>query len=95
MGRSPQTTYHLHDTADHVTVIRRHHPLEGESLEVTSAGKCYLIVRLPDTSTLRIARAWTDADGPAVCEERRIATQLTADALRELMTLVDALKLRS
>jgi hypothetical protein len=95
MGQSSQTTYHLRDTLGRVTVIRRHHPLEGRCLEVTSAGKSYLIVRLPDTSTLRIERTWTDADGPPTPTARGVDTPLTAAALRELVAIVDALKRRS
>lgn len=70
---------------------RRHHPLEGQSLEVVRGGKSELVVRHPDSMTMRIPRAWTDADGPPPPREKAAETQLTVDALRELMHLVDVL----
>ena len=40
---------------------------------------------------MRIPRAWTDADGPTPPRNAE-DTQLTVDALRELMHLVDVLE---
>jgi hypothetical protein len=73
-------------------VTHRHHPLEGKQLQVLCGGRSHLTVRLRDSSTMRIERAWTDADGPGVCRERPMATQLTVDAVRDLLALVNALK---
>jgi hypothetical protein len=73
-------------------VTRRHHPLLGEQLEVLVEGRGdHLGVRLPDGSTTRIPRAWTDADGAAESREPAAATVFTVDALRELIELVEAI----
>ncbi len=72
-------------------VVRRHHPLDGRQLEVVSGGKTMLVVRHPDTLTMRILRAWTDADGVTCPPKSEPDTQLTVDALRDLTRLVDAL----
>jgi len=95
-GGSPvQTTYYYRrDTAEHVTVIRRHHPLEGESLEVLKGGQ-HLIVRLRDGSTMRMPRSWTDADGPPTSRPSQLSTVFTIDSLRELIALLQALRLRT
>ena len=57
-----------------------------------SGGQC-LVVRLSDGSRMRVPRHWTDADGGgqgaahAVQEDR----VFTAESLRELTALIDAL----
>jgi hypothetical protein len=95
MGSPVQTTYYYRrDTAEHVTVIRRHHPLEGESLEVLKGGQ-HLIVRLGDGSTMRMPRSWTDADGPTVSRASKPSTLFTIDSLRELIALLEALRRRT
>jgi len=96
VGGSPvQTTYYYRrDTAEHVTVIRRHHPLEGQSLEVLKGGQ-HLIVRLRDGSTMRLLRSWTDADGPDVSQPSQLSTMFTIDSLRELIGLLEALRRRT
>lgn len=45
-------------------MVRRHHPLEGRLLELTQGGPQQVVVRLPDGTTTRIPRGWTDLDGP-------------------------------
>jgi len=94
-GKSVHTAYYYlnSDTAEHVTVIRRHHPLHGQSLEVLKGGQ-HLIVRLRDGSTMRLPRAWTDADGVAGSPSAQLSTVFTIEALRELLGLLDALKRR-
>jgi Family of unknown function (DUF5372) len=80
-----------------VKVTRRHHPLQGRELEVLiQQGKTLLVVRLPDGSTMRIARAWTDADGAAAAapEELSVTCIYTPESLRDLIRLVDALRAR-
>ena len=94
-GSSVQTTYYyLRDTAEHVTVIRRHHPLERQSLEVLKGGK-HLIVRLRDGSTMRLLRSWSDADGPDVSQPSQPSTVFTIDSLRGLIGLLEALRRRT
>ena len=76
-------------------VTRRHHPLRGRELDVLiQQGKTLLVVRLPDGSAMRIPRAWTDADGGGVSEDRLVMSVYTPESLRELITLVDALRAR-
>ncbi|MGH8525741.1 MAG: DUF5372 family protein, partial [Gammaproteobacteria bacterium] len=57
-----QTKYFLSDLPSKITIIRRHHPLRGQELEVLSAGKVWVVVRLGNGSTAKIPRRWTDAD---------------------------------
>ena len=72
-------------------MTRRHHPLEGEELYVVRGGKSEITVRHPDSATMRIPRAWTDADGTTPPTKGKSDTQLTVAALRALMHLVDVL----
>jgi hypothetical protein len=68
----------------------------GEQLEVLVEGRGdHLSVRLPNGSTTRIPRAWTDADGATECREPESMTVFTAEALRELIEIVDALLRRT
>ena len=76
-----------------MTVTRRHHPLEGQQFEVLLAGREHLAIRLKDGSSMRIPRAWTDADGAqARTDPQRTPSALTGVALRELVELLDALR---
>ena len=77
-----------------MAVTRRHHPLEGQRLEVMLAGKEQLAVRLADGTSMRIPRAWTDADGVSPPPPTP-PTALSGDAIRELVALIDALAGRS
>jgi hypothetical protein len=60
-------------------------------LEVVRDGKSQLVVRHPDSVTMRIPRAWTDADGIPPPPRSGPDTQLTLGSLRDLLRLVDAL----
>ena len=91
MGRLSQTKYYLSDCPSTITVIRRHHPLAGQRLEVLSAGKACVVARLADGSSLKLPRRWTDADG-AACTELAGQAQIGVAGLRELLTLVTALR---
>ncbi len=51
-----------------------------------------LTVELQDGSTMRIPRAWTDADGGRVESSPPSAAVFTLGALRDLMGLVQALR---
>ena len=97
MGSSSHTTYHDRLSGpERVTVTRRHHPLEGECLEVYRDGRKTLVVWLADDSRIRIPRSWTDADGIAEPEAFSPPTTVfTIDALRDLIALVDVVKLRA
>jgi hypothetical protein len=75
-----------------VTVTRRHHPLRGQALDVVSRGRTQLVVRLRDGTSMRMPRAWTDVDGAP--PQHTADGIFTADALRALLDLVDALRTR-
>jgi hypothetical protein len=62
-GRLSPTKYYLSDIDAKVTIIRRHHPLQGLELEVLSAGRATVVVRLAGGSAMKLPRRWTDADG--------------------------------
>ena len=73
-----------------MTVTRLHHPLQGQVLDVVNRGRTQIVVRLGDGTSMRLPRAWTDVDG---APSQHIAeTIFTADALRALLDLVDALR---
>jgi hypothetical protein len=74
-----------------VRIIRRHHPLEGIELDVVRGGRSELLVRHPDSLTMRIPRAWTNADAASPAPRAETDIQLTVEALRELIHLVDVL----
>jgi len=90
-GRLSQTKYYLSDFPTNITVIRRHHPLEGQTLELLSVGKAAVVVRLSDGSSMKIARGWTDADG-GPCTALTGHSQLCLGGLRELLNLVKSLR---
>jgi hypothetical protein len=69
LDRASQTKYFLSNFSSKITVIRRHHPLRGQELEVLSAGKVWVVVHLGDGSAAKIPRRWTDADGTTQCVE--------------------------
>jgi len=72
-----------------VTVTRRHHPLLGHRLEVVSGGASTIVVRIADGTSMRIPRAWTDADGAAPRAPGE--TVFSIEALSDLLRLVDAI----
>lgn len=89
----PSQTTHDHSfrVAIRVTVVRRHHPLLGRSLEVFSERRNDLVLCLPDGSRLQMNRAWTDVDGASE-ESPQQLTIFTVRSLRELISLTDVLK---
>lgn len=74
--------------------MRRHHPLQGQTLDLLSPGKAKIVVRLPDGSSMKIRRHWTDLDGVA-CAELTGNSQLSLKGLRELLSLFLALRERT
>jgi hypothetical protein len=77
-------------------VTRPHHPLQGKEVVVLVEGRGdELTVELPDHSTMRIPRKWTDADGAGTDSPERPPAVFTVEALRELVELVAALRQRT
>ena len=72
-------------------MIRRHHPLVGQELEVLSANKSVVVVRLSNGSSLKIPRQWTDADGAQSGPELQGESELSVQGLRELLELLESL----
>jgi len=89
-----QTKYHLSDFSSTTTIIRRHHPLQGKTVEVLYVGKTRVVVRLPDGSSFKILRSWTDLDG-IVCAELCGDSELSVHGLKELLSLFLALRERT
>jgi hypothetical protein len=86
---SHQTTYNSYPTPARVKITRRHHPLEGQTLEVLRGGQIHIVVRPPDGTPMRVPRAWTDADGAP--PQNSVERVFSVDAMRELIQLVDGL----
>jgi hypothetical protein len=63
--------------------------LLGHRLEVVSGGTSAIVVRIADDTTMRIPRAWTDADGAPPHEPAE--TVFSIEALRDLLGLLDAI----
>jgi hypothetical protein len=72
-----------------VRLTRRHHPLEGQRLEVVRLGPVQVIVRLSDGTAMRLPRSWTDIDGDAALTAEHICS---VDSLREVLELLEALR---
>lgn len=53
------------------------------------SGRTQVVVRLGDGTTMRLPRAWTDADGPAVTADERV---FTVEALRALLARIALLR---
>ena len=92
VGGLSQTKYYLKDCPLWVKITRPHHPLRDQQVEVLKADKRYLVIRLPDTSTMKLPRAWTDADGAPSALALAGAEIFTIEAIRALVELVAALK---
>lgn len=76
-----------------VRVTRRHHPLEGQVVQVLTVGPAQMVVRLRDQTSMRLPRAWTDADGAP--PSNRSEHVFSAESLRELIEHVDMLGRRA
>ncbi len=88
MGRLSQTQYILRRTPERVRITRHAHPLRGRELDVLMDGAQCLVVRLDNGTSMRIPRAWTDADG--VAAEPQDLTVFTTESLRRVLDLADA-----
>jgi hypothetical protein len=81
MGKPQHKKYSRSFTPSNVTIMRRHHLLPGHLVEVVSGGTSAIVVRVGDETTMRIPRAWTDADGAAPHEPAE--TVFSIEALRD------------
>jgi len=93
MGRQSQTKYYLSNSCSKTTIIRRHHPLINQQLALLSVGKKTVVVRLPDGSSMKILRRWTDVDGIA-CTDLNGDSEISLFGLKELLSLFMALRER-
>ena len=88
MGRLSQTQYILRRTPERVRITRHAHPLHGRELDVLNDGDKVIVVQLGDGTSMRIPRAWTDADGSV--PSARALTVFTAESLEQVLRLVEA-----
>ncbi len=94
MGLLSPTKYYLSNLPSETSIIRRHHPLNGQKLALLSGGKTRVVVRLSDGSSLKILRRWTDIDGPD-CAELTGDSELSLQGLKELLSLFLSLRERT
>ncbi len=92
-GRPAHNRYDhcLTPTPPHVTITRRHHPLQGQTFAVVRGGPRELVIRAVDGVVMRLSRAWTDADGGTQVDAGPDAV-FTVEAIRALVELVEALR---
>lgn len=77
-------------------LIRAHHPLAGQRLDVRQEGNGTLVLAHPDGGGLRVPRNWTDADGAVTPDQlAKASVQSATTGLREVIELVESLKHRS
>jgi hypothetical protein len=93
MGRLSQTKYYHSNSASKTTIIRRHHPLIDQQLALLSVARKTVTVRLPDGSSMKILRRWTDVDGIA-CTDLNGDSEISVHGLKELLGLFMALRER-
>ena len=93
-GRLSHTKYILRNTPERVKIIRPHHPLLHQEFEVLKGGPHRLVVQHFDGGSMKIPRAWTNADGEQPVAQRCHPKVFTVEALRELLALTDAFRQR-
>jgi len=93
MGRQSLTKYYHSNSSSKTTIIRRHHPLINQELALLSEGKKTIVVRLPDGSSMKILRRWTNVDGIA-CTDLSGDSEISVHGLKELLSLFMALRAR-
>ena len=95
MGRLSQTKYCLSDPTSTTTVVRRHHPLCGQKLELLfCGGKRTVTVRLHDGSSMKLPRRWTDLDAPP-CQELGGDSRVCLKGLCELLSVFASVSARA
>jgi len=94
MGRLSQTKYYHSNSASKTTIIRRHHPLINQQLMLLSVARKTVTVRIPDGSSMKILRRWTDVDGIA-CTDLNGDSEISVHGLKELLSLFMALRERT
>ena len=70
-------------------ITRHAHPLRGREFAVLKDGNAVLVIRLGDDTSMRIPRAWTDADGDGVGSGPE-PTVFTTESLEQVLRLVEA-----
>jgi hypothetical protein len=93
-GRLSQTKYILRNTPERVKITRAHHPLLDQEFEVLKADRHRLVVQHFDGGSMKIPRAWTNADDDQEFAQSSPPRVFTVEALRELLDLTDALRQR-
>jgi len=93
MGRLSQTKYYHSNFSTRTTIIRRHHPLINQQLALLSVARKTVTVRLPDGSSMKILRPWTNVDGIA-CTDLNGDSEISVHGLKELLSLFMALRER-
>src|SRR5204863_4288408 len=96
----PKTTrhtahhHHRDDYPERVTIVRRHHPLEGQTLDIFAwshrGGQLHLVLVRPDGTHSLMPAAWTDLHSPCTTDDRP-ATLASRAELLHMRTIVDAL----
>ena len=90
MGTSPHTQYNSSSSIPRqLKLIRPHHPLEGQLLEVIRVGPSNVAVRLKDGTAMQLPRSWTDIDGGVSLGPERICT---IESLREVLELLETFR---
>ena len=92
-GRPDHNQYNSCSTVAEVRITRKHHPLEGQRIEVLMAGPDKVIARVGDGTTMRMPRGWTDIDGAS--SSRGVERVFSVDAILTLIELVDVLGRRA
>jgi len=77
-----------------VKIIRPHHPLLHQEFEVVKADQQHLVVQHFDGGSMKIARAWTNADGEQAIAVHCHPQVFSVEALRELLDLTDTFRQR-
>ena len=93
-GRLSHTKYILRNTPERVKITRPHHPLLHQEFEVLKADSRRLVVQHFDGGTMKIPRAWTNADDEQAVAPRSHPQVFTVEALQDLLDLTNALRQR-
>ena len=61
-GVPVQTKYQRQVCPAQIEVVRRHHPLAGQSFPVIRITRTFVVIQLVDRSHLKLPRKWTSID---------------------------------